>query len=72
MMVAFHNLHAFAPAALSRRASFTLAHRDLRALSAHLASRAVRATMAAGEIVLFTWMVLAIAFSIGVMLGFLL
>jgi hypothetical protein len=70
MMVAFHNLQSFAPAALSRRASVT--HRDLRAFSGHLALRAVRAAMAAGEAVLFMWMVLAITFSIGVMSGFLL
>jgi hypothetical protein len=68
-MAAFSNLHLFLPGALSRRASVLLSRRGTGRRSNHFAA-AVRLAVAAGEIGLFVWMVLALAFWLLVMAGF--
>jgi len=72
-MAALSSFHALVSRVASQRALvFAITPRGVRRRSTHLAATAARVAAVAGEIVLFLWMALALAFSLLVMAGFLL
>jgi hypothetical protein len=69
-MAAFSNFHLSVAGALAPRASMFPARRASQGLAIRFAAAAVRAAAATGEIGMFLWLVLAIAFGLLVMAGF--
>jgi hypothetical protein len=69
-MAAFSNFHLSVAGALATRASVFPARRAIERPSIRVAAAAVRAAAAAGEIGMFLWLALAIAFGLLVMAGF--
>ncbi len=69
-MAAFSGFHGFVRGAPSQRASGVFAPRVTRDRATNFAEAARRVIVAAGEIALFLWMVLALAFSVLMMAGF--
>jgi hypothetical protein len=70
-MAAFLTSHTFTPRVAPRRASVFATPRVSRRRSIRLAAAAARAAAAAGEILFFLWTLLALAFSLLIMAGFL-
>ena len=71
-MAAFISAFILVPGVASRCASALSTHRDIQRRSTHLYAMAARVAGAASQAVLFVWTVLALAFSLLVMAGFLL
>ena len=69
-MAAFSNFHLSVAGALVPRASVYPARRAIERPSIRFAAAAVRVAAAAGEIGMFLWLALAIAFGLLVMAGF--
>jgi hypothetical protein len=69
-MAAFSSFHGFVRGAPSQRASGVSTPRVTQGRTANLAEAARRVIVAAGEIALFLWTVLALAFLLLVMAGF--
>jgi hypothetical protein len=70
-MAAFFTSLAFTPRAASRRAPVFATPRIYQRRSIHLTAAAARVAAAAGEILLFFWTLLALAFQLLVIAGFL-
>ena len=70
-MAAFFTSHILTPRVASRRAPVFATQRANQLRTVHLAATAARLAAAAGEIVFFLWTLLALAFSLLVMAGFL-
>jgi hypothetical protein len=71
-MAAFIRAFILVPGAASRRASALSTHRGIQRRTMHLYAMAARVAGGAGQAALFVWTVLALAFSLLVMAGFLL
>jgi hypothetical protein len=69
-MAAFSSFHSFVPGAPSRRTSVASTPRVTQGRVTNFAETARQVIAAAGEIALFLWTVLALAFSLLVMAGF--
>jgi hypothetical protein len=69
-MAAFSSFHSFVPGAPSQRASGVSTPRVTQGRVTNFAETARQVIAAAGEIALFLWTVLALAFSLLVMAGF--
>ena len=69
-MTAFSNFHLSLAGALAPPASVFAVRRASARLSIRFAAAAARAAGAAGEIGMFVWLLLAIAFGLLVMAGF--
>jgi hypothetical protein len=69
-MAAFSSFHGFVPGAPLQRTSVVSTPRATQRRVTHFAETARQAIVAAGEIALFLWTVLALAFSLLVMAGF--
>ena len=70
-MAAFSSFFGFVPSTTARRAFVISTPRITRRGVSHLVEPARRVLVAAGEIALLVWMVLALSFSLLVMAGFL-
>lgn len=69
-MAAFYNFPFFAPIAVTQRASVAFARRVSRRPAIDFLELAVRVRGAAGELALFLWTMMVLAFSALVMAGF--
>jgi hypothetical protein len=69
-MAAFFTSHTFTPRVASRRAPAFATPRANQLRTVHLAATAARLAAAAGEILLFLWTLLVLAFSFLITAGF--
>ena len=70
-MAAFFTSHIFTPRVVTQRASLFATPRTNQLRTLHLAATAARLAAAAGEILLFLWTLVVVAFSLLVVAGFL-
>ena len=70
-MAAFFISYILTPRAASRRAPLFASPHTNQLRTVHLAAAAARGSAAAGEILFFLWTLLALAFSLLIMAGFL-
>jgi hypothetical protein len=70
-MAAFSNFHFVESGALNRRVSILVIPRLLQRWAGHFAAIARETVAAAGEIVLFLWTILVLAFALLIAAGFL-